>query len=177
MDSVGVGMFSAIGPSDIPLDLLSRSEHSPRGHHRNQALKEQEAQGDEAEGAEMKTPTLDTICIWNMTGGLEPRTNRENWLCIAGFATLVVCGGNRWIPEWVAVMAVVTLVPSMFTHLGLHKRASDRRWKIMEMAADLPFSLQTRGRDFYGYGTEADIAILECHQSHMPGDCPLCGAE
>ena len=40
----------------------------------------------------------------------------------------------------------------------------------------VPDSLIIRASDFYG-PSEWVFAAIECNESHIPGDCPLCGAE
>jgi hypothetical protein len=52
-------------------------------------------------------------------------------------------------------------------------------WRIQEELMDrverLPWSLQERAMNLFGDNWE--LAAIECHESHIPGDCPLCGAE
>jgi len=55
---------------------------------------------------------------------------------------------------------------------------NNRMRDILEIKMfDVPYSLREKAWDLYGIGTKGDLAALECHESHMVGDCPLCGAE
>ncbi|MFH1603893.1 MAG: hypothetical protein ABIH03_08300 [Pseudomonadota bacterium] len=49
------------------------------------------------------------------------------------------------------------------------------RYRLLRYASAVPSDLLANGRAFYGYwpGT---AAAIECHEGHLPGDCPLCGA-
>jgi len=83
------------------------------------------------------------------------------WVCafISGHAALVFV-----LMAWVAVGGAGLLV------VGRPIRTWDARvWAV---------PMELRDRAIALYGPEDDyVTAVECHECHLPGDCPLCGAK
>jgi len=84
-------------------------------------------------------------------------------------APLAACG--------LVIAGMVLLVGLLvWTHIGGDWALA--RWSRLHAEARraVPQDLLTAAHDLYGHAL-AVSAALECHEAHMPGDCPLCGAQ
>lgn len=68
----------------------------------------------------------------------------------------------------VAILPAVLILP--FAHFRYHRDYNE----IYRRLDEVPISLRVAANEWYGDGWQD--AALECHESHMGGDCPLCGA-
>lgn len=105
-----------------------------------------------------------------------PVRRREKALAFAG---IFISIGSVFIirehpPLWVALVVVAAMALSI---MGLsffiwrrerYLRELERRWEPVPWPIKIA-AIQTHGR----WWREAAI---ECHEGHMPGECPLCGA-
>jgi len=80
-------------------------------------------------------------------------------------------GKFLWATIYLGTMAHVLIFMTKFAW------RSGRYWKVFWRHVEgLPDDLKTRATKYYGNGTDAWLAAIECHEGHFPGDCPLCGA-
>lgn len=124
-----------------------------------------------------KRMSLDQALLWKMRGELDPRTYRENLIVTLGFAVWVaVLVVSRPIPATWTLAPGLLLTVTMLFHLWLHWRAYCRRDRIYSLVEQMPHRLQNDAHVAYGFGIDAYLSVWECHEAHMPGECPLCGA-
>ncbi len=86
----------------------------------------------------------------------------------------VACPGRTWL-VWPYV-AWVALGYSFLCVMWRRWRAMDRCGReISARVNKVPLALRLQALDLYG--NDWELAAIECHEAHIPGDCPLCGAE
>lgn len=107
---------------------------------------------------------------------------------------------NKWFVAMIAIMIMVEFIPSRrmpgpigitfvsiteitglcfmlkFSRLFWRQRNFDNTLDAEQRM--LPIGVLTNSIKLYGSDSfiDAELAAIECHTSHIPGDCPLCGA-
>ncbi|MBE3119065.1 MAG: hypothetical protein IMZ50_09955 [Candidatus Atribacteria bacterium] len=118
--------------------------------------------------ARMETPILFEL--------LE--SSRRTWrlwsqfILIATLAMTAACLFSWAIGVAVAWLVVVACLVPMLYYLyrnGYYRREARQRWEAV------PWQIQWRALRIYD--TDWMQAAIECHECHLPGDCPICGAE
>ena len=103
------------------------------------------------------------------------------WLCwwgagIAGWVGCLVFA--IWHIPWLLWPAAVLLAGSAVgatIHAWHYSRIPN---EVARRASQVPLELLVRACRYYR--TESypwECSAIECHEAHIPGDCPLCGAE
>ena len=99
-----------------------------------------------------------------------------------GFAGIIIGGlTSGRFPAWLSAATFVFAAQLMLVIL-LGDRFRPRSLKVeIEMwrrLAEVPESLRHRAQRLYGSDKDYPwmFSAIECHESHLPGDCPLCGA-
>lgn len=84
------------------------------------------------------------------------------------------------VPVFFGIHSVMlVLFPSLLCMGVITTRQAFRSWEradeLDRRFDDVPYRIVDRARTLYT--TDWREAAIECHESHLPGDCPLCGAE
>lgn len=111
---------------------------------------------------------------------LEPKKTSPR-LLIVGFAycAFMATAMLKWMPPLVyAVLGVVLFVPVVIEIARLIR--ADREYygmwdEFRERYSRVPYWKHEWALGLYGE-RDGQIVALECHEGHMDGDCPLCGA-
>lgn len=106
---------------------------------------------------------------------------RNNRISLGLMAWLVATGFG--MAAFVNVFTVAAYLCSATAYFGvwcryeyrenLYHKELDRRWDRLNFGK---FQLVESAVSWFGIGS-ARLAIIECHESHIAGDCPLCGAD
>lgn len=119
------------------------------------------------------------------------RHGRSRWFKARVCPSLFVFLATNWRVMWLdqdhlwplgylcfmaSMCACLAIALSMW-HLVTQDLQLDK-WNdsLMEHWLQVPAPLCWKASSLYET-TEAKLAAVECHNAHMPGDCPLCGAD
>lgn len=119
-------------------------------------------------------------------GELIVNTRRKQRSCfwwliasVAGMMILVYFSSDPVTIIFRCLFAVPWCVgmTTMIYTLIFHFRERRLRKELLRRADEVPMSLRRGAYQLYGYGIDGNMAAIECNECHLPGDCPLCGAE
>ncbi len=111
---------------------------------------------------------------------LEPKKTSPR-LLIVGFTycAFMATAMLEWLPPLIhAALGVVFFVPVIIEIVRLIRmdREYYRMWdEFRDRYSCVPYWKHDLAIGFYGE-RDGQAAALECHEGHMDGDCPLCGA-
>lgn len=121
--------------------------------------------------------TLDEALLFN-------GQQRSRWLsnlfliCIPGWLTVGFSGGH-WI--LLTSLLCVVLIPITLTACAweiVDGRRRERYWNALDEAVRRSGSGRyEQAHALCGKYEDAALALWECDEVHIPGDCPLCGAQ
>ena len=94
------------------------------------------------------------------------------------FAAII---GFLVFPCWLILGVMGVAIVDMFYGLYWDTKISRIRWSIYESLygalETVPFELVEAAMKIAPDSLTARLWALECHEAHLPGDCPLCGAD
>lgn len=177
------GKGSAVGPWMTfvrdPYQFGRRSGLKRRGEEKDMApaalaLVETEKRG-RMMSTKKKTSLDDLIVHFN-----QPKSMEMLWVCTFYIIHMLTLHILRLQPSiFVTVSALSAFMAAILSVIREVARDNKRKraWRILErLQEEVPYHLSRNAMNIYDYPWSA-IAAIECHESHMPGDCPLCGAE
>ena len=132
----------------------------------------------------MKLRTMETPMLAEMYAAQRHSRWRRKWsfriwtmLFALTFASVFLqVGGIAWHISWLKWSWSATIVFGVATTIWhwWYFRISN---EVARRANDVPKWLLTRAcRYYYRDDYPWECAAIECHEGHLPGDCPLCGA-
>lgn len=123
--------------------------------------------------------SLDEAICYRASGKNEPP---QKGLLIAGIG-LIAAGAihcfSLTISLWIWVPCLVFSVLAAIRLMWWNWR-NERYRRTIEIFNDKyswEFEKWRMAESLYGNGEDALLAIWECEEVHIPGDCPLCGAQ
>lgn len=132
--------------------------------------------------------TLDELLLWQR----KPRRKLPSkWWLVP--IMLAFVGANvasfRGADNVALGFACILVVAAILTHFTMSMFRiilvdDPREQAVRDKLEKIPFLLQETALQLYGgqcpwkQGNNGwKLAAIECHEAHMPGDCPLCGGE
>ena len=103
--------------------------------------------------------------------------NRPKLFFVCFVVTCLMCIPLMLCPAWWWLLGLLPAAYMAWLMYGERRYSAgiDRLEWIM-MFWDAPAWLKLKGVGLYG-PTDGLLSAIECHESHIPGDCPLCGAK
>jgi len=123
--------------------------------------------------------TLDQLIVERMKGAGTHPPEWQFWVWWIPMAvlTIVVAWFCNKPPVWIGVLWFASTLGCCVTCFRA-RRASQWRERLRDRVEwTVPHYLEMRAMHMGMWGPDDDLHLLECHESHMPGDCPLCGAK
>ena len=128
----------------------------------------------------IKTPkTLDQLLVERMNGaGVHPPEWQfwVWWIPMAGAMVFAVCGYDT-PPLWLSAALFASMLLFCLSCFRAMRAAQGRERLRDRVEWTVPHYLEMRAMHMGMWGPDDDLHLLECYESHMPGDCPLCGAK
>jgi len=129
-------------------------------------------------GLEIKTMNLDEMLM--LKAKLDPAPKFPAWRFVACIVAMVCAAVMEELGVRKLISTPFIWIPSLLLFAALTKVFVWRmRWyrlyDAMHVKTErMPWNFQERAMALYG--SDWELAAIECHESHIPGDCPLCGA-
>ena len=124
--------------------------------------------------------TLDEMLIIHESRKLEPKDRYPHyWLICVGLWVCTAVGGTLNIWPLFGVCAVVLLSYVAYLSVSENRRSNELcQWaaELDHKIDEVPYHKRRLAQELTSDITEAHLWAIECHEAHLPGDCPLCGA-
>ena len=127
-----------------------------------------------------ETMTLDEMLIIHESRKLEPKDRYPHyWLICVGLWVCTAVGGM--LDMWPLLYGCSVVLMWYCTRLTI--KETRRFHQLCQWDAELdhkidevPYHKRRLAQELTSDITEAHLWAIECHEAHLPGDCPLCGA-